>query len=423
MRDISPLGRLQYFRTLDFHDTPVDDISALADLGEVEYLNIENTNIKDLSALATCRELIHSTYLSSLKAPTSRDRFGLHYRNTPIAKLPPFCDFVLLPQPAATIETINHLRTLRSLQPIIPDGYSRANYPTFDTTDHVDVDLPSLKLPSPFDFYVSPSGQIDLKPGSASTPVFTAERDPSKLLNRLQTSRELGQDLVRNLRDGKYQARMEYQDSLNNYLERLPANESSGNILLADATARIIRSMFECDVACLAPGFAAQLKVFLEQHIGLRVFYPELAEFYRDVQAGQITTPLPADAVSGIMKAIDENTPEIFSPKVSSTLKESGDPIVSPQVEEEKEKLAAGPEQPVPPKDPLGDIDPEKARDYATAAWTARLWKLLKEGERVGKIVDGWMKAYDALKPYIRIIQDWYSGSSPPPPPSPGIFV
>ena len=51
-----------------------------------------------------------------------------------------------------------------------------------------------------------------------------------------------------------------------------PFNPNKAIFLLADAEARIIRAMFAADVNSLPSGLAAKLKVFLEQHIGLRAY-------------------------------------------------------------------------------------------------------------------------------------------------------
>src|SRR4030095_7556071 len=110
--------------------------------------------------------------------------------------------------------------------------------------------------------------------------------------NRLDACRTLSGDLAHALSAKKYNARSDYAETLGKYAQRLPQQPGDGNILLADAAARTLRDMFAAEVDILPIGLAAGLKTLLEQHIGLRVYYPEIEQFYRDVQTGHIEAPL-----------------------------------------------------------------------------------------------------------------------------------
>jgi hypothetical protein len=68
------------------------------------------------------------------------------------------------------------------------------------------------------------------------------------------------------------------------YCEWLPTGPDGGNILLADGEARVLNKLFTADEGILAEGFAARLSTFLEDHIALRVFYPELERYYHAVR-------------------------------------------------------------------------------------------------------------------------------------------
>jgi hypothetical protein len=150
-------------------------------------------------------------------------------------------------------------------------------YPTDEerrpTSDEV---LPLENVPSAFGFDWSEAGRLVLFASSADLPLFPSpgsERDHSK---RLDTCRALAEDLVEALEAYRYNARPEYLSSLRKYLKRTPQKIGEGNILLADAEARTIRSLFSADVDCISTGLASNLKTFLEQHMGLRLFYPEI---------------------------------------------------------------------------------------------------------------------------------------------------
>jgi hypothetical protein len=122
---------------------------------------------------------------------------------------------------------------------------------------------------------------------------------------------------------------------------------------LADAKARVIRSLFAAEQDFLPAPCAAELKVLLEQHIGLRAYYPATEEFYESVRAGHLERPLPIDAVEGFIQGVRDNTPTLFEPNVAGTLEDTAQPIPAiTQVDLEAPKSNI--EQPVPPPDPLG---------------------------------------------------------------------
>ena len=167
-------------------------------------------------------------------------------------------------------------------------------------------------------------------------------------------------DLISELSSQRFQARQEYSEGLEKYSSRLPNRPGEGNILLADAEARILRNLFAAQRDVLSIPFAAKLKTFLEQHMGLRVFYPDLANFYRDVQSGRIEEPLPLDAIEGIVRSVSEGTPVVFERSVQEAIEGSAKaaPAIASTADTQSQPLEVS--QPLPPKDPLGDVDPQK---------------------------------------------------------------
>jgi hypothetical protein len=93
----------------------------------------------------------------------------------------------------------------------------------------------------------------------------------------------------------------------------------------------------------------------------------------------------------------------------------------------DRDRSSAETNQPLPPKDPLGDVDQNKAWDFTFAGAANNLWKAFREGEKINKALDGWQKAGADLGPYISTILDWLhrfmsSGDGGPPmPPTAGI--
>jgi hypothetical protein len=193
--------------------------------------------------------------------------------------------------------------------------------------------------------------------------------------------------------------------------------------MLADAQARMLRSLFAAEAAELSAGFTSQLKVFLEHHIGLRVFYPEIERFYRDVQSGRIEDPLPLDAVEGFLEAVRSHTPSVFDPTISDNLEGSAQappPIGQPS---SASLLPVDESHPVPPKDPLGDLAPRKAWDFTVAGAVNGLWKAFLTGEKTYKAFEGWRSAGEALAPTVAKILEWlqhFQGGGTPPPPTLG---
>jgi hypothetical protein len=177
--------------------------------------------------------------------------------------------------------------------------------------------------------------------------------------------------------------------------------------MLADAEARTLRNLFAAEADILSIPFAAKLKTFLEQHIGLRVFYPEIANFYRDVQSGRIEEPLPLDAVDGFINGVKANTPLVFESSVQDAIEGSAASIPGPIPASSDSPHILEPAPPLPPKDPLGELDSRKAGDFTFAGAANGVWRAFLEGYKVHRAVEGWKKTSDALLPHIQEILQW----------------
>ena len=276
---------------------------------------------------------------------------------------------------------------------------------------------------APLSFAWSDALRITVVSGTANWPVLplpSSERDHAQ---RLDTSHTLARDLAKALAGGKYNAREEYGEALRLYDERLPTKLREGNILLADAEARTLRQLFAAETSILPVPFAARLKILLEQHIGLRVFYPEIARLYSDVKTGTIETPLPQDAVDGFMEGVHANTPEIFDPSVTTAVAEVATP--PPAVTQLEDAPPIEPSTPMPPPDPLGELDPHKTRAYSIAGTINELWKAFRQGETIVKDSKAWYEAYVYLSEKVGPVLDWLrhffsdgGDGTPPMPPT-----
>jgi hypothetical protein len=211
---------------------------------------------------------------------------------------------------------------------------------------------PIENVPSAVSFGWTSKATITLVSGPENWPVFPFKGGKEDHKNRIEACRTLATDAARALRSGKWNARSDYAESLDQYAAYLPKQPDEGNFLLADAKARIIRAMFAAEQDFLPVPFAAELKVLLEQHIGLRAYYPATEEFYESVRSGHLERPLPIDAAEGFIQGVRDNTPTLFEQNVADTLQDVARPL--PRIS----KFDAGfgrniPPQPVPPPDPL----------------------------------------------------------------------
>jgi hypothetical protein len=414
--DLAPLNNVVSLESLDIAHTGIVDIEPVRGLKKLQWLRLDYSKVSDLSPILN---------LKSLALPSRRYFSGLSFNGCPIAdkEIRRIDNVKGKTDSEKAFEVINYLRRLQGLEPFKEEDIKSEQ--KIDTGR--DFQLPALdNVPSPFAFGLSPTGTVVLSVSPANWPIFPSLSSAGDHVNRLDACRALGKDLVSDLQSKRYQAREEYEDGLERYLERLPDKPGSGNILLADAEARTLRNLFAAESEILSVAFSSKLKTFLEQHIGLRVFYPDIAKFYRDVQTGRLERSLSLDAVEGFVREVQENTPEIFDPSVAATIEGSADDAEQPfytfrrpHDDEIKSPL------PAPPKDPLGDLDPKSSFEFTFAGAANGVWRAFLQGEKINKAIEGWRQASINLQPHISEILHWLgqfvSTSGGPPPP--GISV
>jgi hypothetical protein len=299
---------------------PIEDLTPIAGLQRLSRLDIQGTRIRDPLPLANLLSLSDAV---AREAPTESSILGLSYRNTPFALEHPFSALVELSQPAKTVETINYIRRRAGLAEYFPEGYVRP-------ADLADIEQlePVSGVPSALGFDLVEE-RLRLTASAADQPLFpfaTSKRDHA---NRLATCQALAEDLANDLTGRTYNARGEYEQALRKYGERLPRRPGQGNILLSEAAARTLRDMFAADADILPVGLAAALKTLLEQHIGLRVYYPQIEQFYRDVQTGHLQAPLPLDAVQDVVRIVKRTRRECLKGTLARVLRAAWIPLPS----------------------------------------------------------------------------------------------
>ena len=133
--------------------------------------------------------------------------------------------------------------------------------------DGVKEVMPIEGIPSPATFEWPADSPLRVVSGLqtlASIPSFQDEEDRRQ---RAEAAIEYADSLRQGLEAGSHQVRQEYKSTLDRYCKWIPQGEVEGNIHIADAAARNLRTMFQADNVSLSTGFAAELKTFLEQHI------------------------------------------------------------------------------------------------------------------------------------------------------------
>jgi hypothetical protein len=292
-------------------------------------------------------------------------------------------------------------RRTEELEPPLED-VAATEGATEELTPHAAIE----NVPSAVSFGWTSKGTISVVSGSLNWPVFPFKRGEQDHRDRLDACRALASEITRSLQRGRWNARSDYGEALGQYVAYLPRQPEEGNFLLADAEARVIRTMFAAEADSLPMGMAAKLQILLEQHIGLRAYYPQTEAFYQSVRTGHLERPLPIDAIEGFINIVRDHTPSRFEPNVAGTLENTAQPvpaIASTRIEAPK----SGASQPAPPPDPIGEVDPEKTREFTAASGVNALWKAMTSGKKADENIEGWKKVIETLGPYALPILGW----------------
>lgn len=230
---------------------------------------------------------------------------------------------------------------------------------------------PIQNVPSAVSFGWTSRGTITVVPGAQNWPVFPFQGGERDHANRLEACRVLATETARSLRGGNWNARSDYAETLDQYAAHLPKQPGEGNFLLADAEARVVRSMFAAEQDFLPVPLAAKLKVLLDSK---SVFAPIIPR-------RKIST-IRCDR--GIWNVRCQSTPPTDLSKASATIRLSSSSPMLPA----HWKLPPGQsprprrlnwKQPTPPPDPLGEVDPEKSRRFTLATGINALCGVLRE--------------------------------------------
>lgn len=278
--------------------------------------------------------------------------------------------------------------------------------------NHIDPD-PLEGIPSPIAIFCRPDGRIGADAGLFATPTLPPTIESGDHVRLLEACRARAKQLCNQAMSPRFQGRSDYAESLTQYLEWLPSQSGTGNILLADGEARVLNRLFVAEQDILSTAFASRLSTLLEDHFGLRPYYPELERHYHSIRTGHLATPLPRDAVESIRQAIHVHSPAVFDETVAPALAETARPIPVVSAPPADEVPPSDPNRPKPPRDPIADVDPAASRNFTFASAANRIYRILKNGKDAGDGVKGWNEVYAAFKEHIAPLLKWLQENWP----------
>jgi hypothetical protein len=269
---------------------------------------------------------------------------------------------------------------------------------------------PLSNVEAPFAYGWTSSQRVTIVAGAQNLPFylhFSSEEDHRKAL---EVCRVGGGRLLKSLNDGRYNARKEYGEALEYYLDDLPKTAGAGNILLANDEIRILHAMFIADAEMLPEGLASRLKSVIANQFALNAFYDLVQRHNEAVNAGNWTQPFPLDAAKSFFGAVEDNTPRWFEPEVEKGLRqvEQAEPPVA--VLTEPAPASAIDPPPLPPGTP--DAQDSWKRQMATAA--NALWETFLEGRDMPVDKEEWRNAAEELGANVRPIIEFLRAQDEP---------
>jgi hypothetical protein len=297
---------------------------------------------------------------------------------------------------------------------IVPEAVNpwiKAHLPkTVDASRPTELPTPLRGLDAPFAYGWSASQRVTGIAGAQNLPFyphFSSEEDHRRAL---EAARVGGERLLKALRAGRYNARREYGEALEYYLDDLPKTAGAGNILLANNQARILHDMFLADVDMLPAGFASSLKNVIGNQLALNAFYDLVQRHNEAVGNGNWSRPFPLDATRGFFGAVEDNTPRWFERDVEQGLRQVEYAEPPPAVTPESASTSAIEPPPLPPGTP--DAQNSWRRQMATAA--NALWETFLQGQNMPVAQDDWRKTADELGAHVRPIIDFLRAQEKP---------
>lgn len=270
---------------------------------------------------------------------------------------------------------------------------------------------PVENAPSPISFEWNDAARLAVVSGKQSQTAFPYVSSEADHARTLDATRKQFDRLLAALDDQRLNVRGQYREAVKNYLGDLPTGPGVGNMILADAEYRILCDLFIADTHSLPPGFAARLKAALQQHKGLRPFYPEIERFYQAVRHSTLEEPLPQEAVQRLVRIVNENTPQIFESNVSAGIAKVD--RERPKIESCADEPLLSPEDIRPEPDPLGQLQPLQSYSYSVASTANAMYGAFLSGRNSKKPIPGWSAVATQIGESMQPIIDWLRHNRP----------
>jgi hypothetical protein len=177
-----------------------------------------------------------------------------------------------------------------------------------------ELPTPLSSIDAPFAYGWTASQRVAVVAGAQNLPFYSHFSSEEEHRHALEVCRKGGERLLKALRDRRYNARPEYGEALEYYVDDLPKTAGAGNILLANDQVRILHDMFLADAEMLSEGFASRLKSVIANQFALNAFYDLVQRHNEAVSAGNWAQPFPLDAARGFFGEVEDNTPRWFEP-------------------------------------------------------------------------------------------------------------
>ena len=263
-------------------------------------------------------------------------------------------------------------------------------------------------LDSPFGYGWNAKFRVALVAGAQNLPFYPYFSSEEDHRHALEACRLGAERLLKSLRNGRYNARAEYCETLEYYLEDLPKAAGLGNALLANDQARILHALFLADADMLPEGFASRLKSVIANQFALNGFYDLVQRHNEAVSAANWTQPFPFEAAKRFFGAVNENTPRLFEREVSEGLRqvERAAPPVASTPDETRPSTNAIQPPPLPP----GTPDAEHSRQHQIATAANALWGVFLKGKDLPVAIEGWTQAARKLGENVGPILDFLRG-------------
>jgi hypothetical protein len=264
---------------------------------------------------------------------------------------------------------------------------------------------PVENISSPFTFGWTASAKLTIVAGPQNTPVFPFAQSEADHRARLEACQKQAKRLVDALKSGQFNVRPSYLRVIEEYLEELPSAPGAGSLLESDCAARTLRGLLGEDAEFLPVELKERIRRVFELHGSLLWYYPGVERFYADVRSGQLTQPLPLDAVASFVQTVEEHTPDVFDDKVARELqhKVQREPEASsPDVTTASSEAALN----LPP-DPFADVDPKKSHAFGIASTINALYKGFLKGKDVWQSLTSWEEIAHKLAESAGPVIEW----------------